>query len=237
MSACQTLEDASVTNTGSWGQAPAPRLSAKQVSPGVAASAPTFRDRPAAEPALVEGTGRFVGDSASASQQSSTASSEDGVTLNLVNVPVQQAANTILSDIIGVKYTIDPKIDGRVTIQTPAPVAKLAAVDLFQSALRANNAAIVSAGGLYRIVPLDQAPVGAVIQTASVPTATATLGSSVRVVQLKYVAASEMRRILEPIAPRGALVRADDARRTLTLSGTSQDHEGHVVRACAGAHL
>jgi general secretion pathway protein D len=75
-------------------------------------------------------------------------------------------------------------------------------------------------------VPLDQAPVGAVIQTAGVPAATAKLGSSLQVVRLKYVTASEMRRILEPIAPRGAIVRADDARHALTLSGTSQDLAG-----------
>jgi len=45
-------------------------------------------------------------------------------------------------------------------------------------------------------------------------------------VQLKYVAASEMRRILEPMAPRGAIVRADDARHTLTLSGNNAEIAG-----------
>jgi general secretion pathway protein D len=87
---------------------------------------------------LVEGTGRFVGDHATPPPQPATAAGEDGVTLNLVSVPVQQAASTILADILGVKYTIDPKIDGRVTIQTPAPVARSTAIDLFQSALRTN---------------------------------------------------------------------------------------------------
>ena len=41
--------------------------------------------------------------------------------------------------------------------------------------------------------------------------------------QLKYIAATEMQRILEPIAPRGSIVRADDARRIIMLSGTSQE--------------
>ena len=58
-----------------------------------------------------------------------------------------------------------------------------------------------------------------VAQLAGVAGAAA-LGTRLQVVQLKYVSASEMRRILEPIAPRGAIVRADDARRALTLSGT-----------------
>ena len=35
-----------------------------------------------------------------------------------------------------------------------------------------------------------------------------------------------VRSILEPMAPRGAIVRADDARHTITLSGNGQDIAG-----------
>ena len=66
------------------------------------------------------------------------------MTLNLVNVPAPQAAKTVLGDILGVKYTVDPSIEGEITIQAPNPVTKSAAVDLFQSALRSNGAAIGS---------------------------------------------------------------------------------------------
>lgn len=48
-------------------------------------------------------------------------------------------------------------------------MTKTAAVDLFQSALRSNGAAIVNSNGAYKIVPVDQAPVGAIIQTANAP--------------------------------------------------------------------
>jgi general secretion pathway protein D len=219
-SACQTIEDSSVINT--WRPAPLPRHEAKQ-SPARGAVATSLQpDRPVAEPTVVEGTGRFVGDR-SASSQNIADQSEEGVTLNLVNVPAAQAAKTILGDMLGVRYTIDPKVEGRITIQTPHPVARSAAIDLFQSALRSSGAAIVNANGMYKIVPVDLAPVGAIIQTASVSGPAQKLGSSVQVVQLKYVAASEIRRILEPIAPRGGIVRADDARRTVTLSGSSHE--------------
>ena len=67
--------------------------------------------------------------------------------LNLVNVPAPQAAKTVLGDILGVKYTVDPSIEGKITIQTPNPVTKSAAIDLFQSALRSNGAGIVNSNG------------------------------------------------------------------------------------------
>src|SRR5262249_58547296 len=127
-------------------------------------------------------------------------------------------------DILAVRYTVDPGIEGKITIQTPRPVTKSTAVDLFQSALRANNAAIVDANGMFKIVPLDQAPVGATIQLAGIPPqaplseaagAGDNVGSGVKIVQLKYVAAAEMRRILEPIAPRGSIGRAGPTRNLL----------------------
>jgi general secretion pathway protein D len=106
-------------------------------------------------------------------------------------------------------------------------VTKSAAVDLFQAALRSNGAAIVNSNGSYKIVPVDQAPVGAIIATSGAPDpGGGKIGSGLQVVQLKYVAASEMRRILEPIAPRGAIVRADDSRHTLTLSGNNAEIAG-----------
>jgi general secretion pathway protein D len=186
------------------------------------------QDQSIGEPTFVEGTGSFVSNRSSLSPHAVAAAdgSEEGVTLNLVNVPALQAAKTVLGDILGVKYAIDPMVDGKITIQTPNPVARSTVVDLFQSALRSNNATIVNASGTYKIVPVDLAPVGAIPQTGYEPQVAGTIGSGVHVVQLKYVAASEIRRILEPIAPRGGIIRTDEARHTITLSGTSQEIAG-----------
>jgi len=171
---------------------------------------------------FIEGSGRFVGDPPTGSVDRGAEETADGVTLNLVNVPAPQAAKTILGDILAVRYTVDPGIDGKITIQTPRPVARSAVIDLFQSALRANNAAIVNTRGMYRIVPADQAVVGASVRTDGRPDPEQ-VGSNLQVVQLKYVAPSEIRRVLEPIAPRGGIVRTDDARHIITLSGNRQE--------------
>jgi general secretion pathway protein D len=109
-----------------------------------------------------------------------------------------------------------------VTIQTPKPIDKSALVDLFQSALRSNNAAVVKTGDPYKIVPADHAFTGS-IQVSGTADPSERLGSRVEIVQLKYVAAAEMKRILEPISPRNALIRADAARNAITVSGTNQD--------------
>jgi general secretion pathway protein D len=241
-SACQTTDQSPYSD--SWSPAPLARaddgavqrgakLPPPSAGPARSGGTPLLDKSPKTKTTFMEGTGRFVGDPQPRS--SATEANDDGVTLNLVNVPAPQAAKTILGDILAVRYTVDPGIEGKITIQTPRPVTKSAAVDLFQSALRANNAAIVDANGTFKIVPLEQAPVGATIRLAGIPPAPPlsdaaaggdNVGSGVKIVQLKYVAAAEMRRILEPIAPRGSIVRADATRNLLTLSGNSSDVAG-----------
>lgn len=170
------------------------------------------------------GTGKFVGPGRGRASSTEPAG-EEGVTLNLANLPIAEAAKIVIGDIVGADYVVDPKLDGKVTVHTANPVRKSAALDLFQSALRVAGASVVKSGGVYKVVPADQAATsGADITAAgSGPAESAPLGERARVVQLRYVSASEMRRVLEPIAARGSLVRADDARNTLTLSGAPQD--------------
>lgn len=182
--------------------------------------------KPAGEPAFFNGSGRFLGSKPTGSTATAPEEAGDGVTLNLLNASVAQAAKTVLGDLLGARYTIDPGIDGKITLQTPGPVAKSAALSLFQTALRSNNAALINSGSAYKIVSLDQAAVGANLQIDGDLDSTGGIASGLRVVQLKYVSASEIRRVVEPISPRGTIVRTDDARNTITLSGNERDIGG-----------
>jgi general secretion pathway protein D len=149
---------------------------------------------------------------------------EADVTLNLVNLPIAQAAKIVLGDILGVDYVIDPKLDVKVTVHTARPVRKAAALELFQSALRVSGVAVVRSGGLYKVVPLDQAATaGGDVIAGPVDRTSQQIGDSTRIIQLRYVSAAEMKRVLEPMAAHGGSVRADEGRNVLTLSGGPQD--------------
>lgn len=172
--------------------------------------------------ARVLGSGRFIGSNAGRSRSHAAPPAADGVTLNFVNVPVQQATKVVLGDIMGVEYVVDGKIDGRVTIQTPEPVEKSRALDLFRSALQTVNARVVETGGVYKVMSADQAVAAGMRLTTTEP-GSGMIGDGANVVQLRHVSASEMRRVLEPIAPKGGVVGADDGRGILTLAGSPQD--------------
>ena len=220
LSACQTIDDAPAS--ASWSSVPSTRVSEGPRRPDRTNGAPLLANTRGGDSTVIEGSGRFVGEPPTGAIGRPSEDVADGVTLNLVNVPAPQAAKTILGDILSVKYTVDPGIEGKITIQTPKPVAKSAVIDLFQAALRSNNAAIVHNRGIYRIVAADQTAVGSSIRTEDSPDGEM-IGSGLQVVQLKYVAPSEMRRVLETIAPRGGIVRTDEARHIITLSGNRQE--------------
>lgn len=165
------------------------------------------------------GDGRMIGSTAA---RSSSAAANGDVVLNLANVPLQQAAKTVLGDLIGVNYVVDPRVDGVVSVQTSSPVSKADALELFQTAIAPIGAVLVQNRGIYRIAPADQAATGAV-STIRDATNSAVTGSGVRIVQLKYVAATEVARVLEPMVPKGAIVQADDARNIIALKGSQAE--------------
>ena len=147
-----------------------------------------------------------------------------------MKVPVEQAAKAVLGDVLGVNYAIDPRADAVVTVQTPKPVNRAGLARLFESGLKAAGLTIVDTGGTYRIVPTAEA-------AASGPTfrpdgGDGLVGTSTQIIRLRHVAASEMKRILEPLAPQGGVLRADDSRGTVTVSGSPT--EIAAMREAAG---
>jgi len=223
LSACQTIDDAPTSDSWSYAPTPVVRTRGAQARYDQTGGAPLLANTRGGQSTIIEGSGRFVGEPPTGTINRSSDDVADGVTLNLVNIPAPQAAKTILGDILGVRYTVDPGIEGKITIQTPKPVSKSAVIDLFQAALRSNNAGLVNSNGQYRIVAADQTALAGTFRTQDSPETGDIVGSGLQVVQLKYVSASEIRRVLEPIAPRGGIVRTDDARNLITLSGNRQE--------------
>lgn len=177
-------------------------------------------------PLYYRGSGQMVGSGSSPLALPEELSSGGPVTLNLSNAPIDAAAKAVLADTFKLDYSIDPGVSGKVTIQTSSPISRSDLVRLFQNALAANGAAIVRNGSVYRIVTTEQArsmPGPVQVGGAQSGSSGAQIGAGMRVVPLKYVSASQMQRILEPMIGRSSIVATDDERNTITLSGDGQD--------------
>ena len=149
---------------------------------------------------------------------------KDGMTINLVGASVGEVAKTILGDVLGVNYIVSEKVKATITLRTSRPVDKAGVLEIFEAVLRAEGAALVVEGGVYKIIPSTEAAAGgAPLRPARSRTGRSTVGLSTEVVPLRYVAAAEMERILKSAAPQAGVLRVDSARNLLLLSGTQTE--------------
>lgn len=140
-------------------------------------------------------------------------------TLNFQEADLGEVAKTILEEILKVNYFLNPKVGGKVTLQTTRPLAREDLLPTLEMVLRANGAALVQDQGVYRIEPAQEATLaGGAFRAPGVGA-----GHQLSVIPLRYVAAPEMQKVLEPLLPAGAVVRADPARNILLLSGAASD--------------
>jgi general secretion pathway protein D len=166
------------------------------------------------------GSGNFV--SYGAPMAKVTGSGGGPYELNLVNAPIADAAKAVLGDALQVNYVVDPRVQGTVTLQTSKPVSKDALVDVLESALAVNGAGIVRRADTYQIVPLSDTLSST--PSVSVPSTTPSgPGVKVQVIELRYIAAEEMRTILEPITRQGSVLRVDPTRNLITVAGNNSD--------------
>jgi general secretion pathway protein D len=151
--------------------------------------------------------------------QHETAPNGDGYDLNFENAPVATVARVILGDILGVGYTIDPRVQGTVTLASGRPVAKSDILYVLENALRLSNVALVRDKAGYRLMPAGDA-----IGSGSMDRlATAEAGYGITVIPLRYVSAQTIIKLVDGFATKPGQMRADTARNLLILQGSGSE--------------
>src|SRR5262249_41758507 len=111
-------------------------------------------------PVVVNGTGIAGRPGAGASAELSRGTGPangGGYDLNFENTPGANVAKVILGDILGVGYTIDPRVQGFVNLASARPVPRIDLLFVLEDALRLTNTALVRDTTGYRLVPLGEA--------------------------------------------------------------------------------
>ena len=174
---------------------------------------------PSTVPIVDRGTGVYVRAPAAPVIDVNQSPSGD-LSLNFVETDIRDFARTILGDVIQANYTIDPRIQGTVTMDTRRPVTRDYAVRLLESVLEINGAALVHTVAGYRIVPADEAARGAPSVNMGPTVDPRIAGFRVQVVPLRHVEAATMQKLLQPMLPKNAVISADEASNVLLLGGT-----------------
>jgi general secretion pathway protein D len=201
-----------------------------EVVPGTAQTTPLKEgEAPVTGPQaqIRRGNGQMINRSAAAAPMPSLGGASSGsATFNFEGESVHAVVKAILGDMLGQNYVIAPGVQGTVTLGTPKPVSPAEALNLLEMVLGWNNARLVYSGGRYNIIPADQALTGTV--APSTGPATSARGYEVRVVPLRFISASEMKKVLEPYARPNAIVNVDGTRNVITLAGTRTELENYL---------
>lgn len=143
------------------------------------------------------------------------------ITLNFVNAAVKDVVDSVLGQTLHVNYTVDPKLQGTITMQTAKPIKRENVLPLLEGVLQANGIALVQSGDLYRVTTLAGAAKAG--STSVSVGAFGRPGYGVQIIPLKYASAVQLQKVLEPFVPTGGVLQVDEARNLLLVSGTRGD--------------
>jgi general secretion pathway protein D len=130
------------------------------------------------------------------------------ISLNFDDADVFSVIQTVFGDILRVNYVVDPRIKGRVTFRSVAPIAKNQVLQVMEVILRLNAIGVVEDAGLYRIVPLAEvAREPSPVAFGKDPEKVTVQGKSIiQVVPVAYLQSTEVVKLIGPFLSTNAVV-------------------------------
>ncbi len=141
-------------------------------------------------------------------------------TLNLKDADIEVLVATV-AEITGKSFIIDPRVTGKVTVISSAPMDEDQIYQVFVSILNVHGLAAVPGNAVVRIVPGIQA-----LQSSGGVDSASSEDIVTRLIPVKHVTASELLPLLRPLAPSTAQIIAHDSSNTLLIA----DRAGNVDR-------
>ena len=148
------------------------------------------------------------------------------ISFNFQDQPIQAVVQAIIGEVYNENYIIGPGVGGNVTYVTQKPIRAEQAMGVLEYLLALNNASIVYKDGRYEILPVAAAVPGNITpRMGPIPSGR---GYQVQIVPLRYIAPTEMHRLLTPFARPTAVVSADNSRGILVLAGTREELQNYL---------
>ena len=178
-------------------------------------------EKPAVEPPAAEAKPQAEqakpAEAAPAAQAASLAPAPSGgFMLNLHNANLTEVIE-ILARRLKISYILDPRVKGSVTMNTYGELKGIDVRALLDIILRANGAALVQAGDIYRIVPLTEIsrqPLAPQVDPKDIPEDERMV---LNLVFLKYASVAELSKLLERFLGEGATMVTYDPANLLLL--------------------
>lgn len=171
---------------------------------------------------------------AAAQERAGRTATVDGYTLAFVDADARRVVDAVLGAMLGADYSVDPSIQGTITLRTAQPVPRTALLALLEEALRPVGAVIIVDNGRYRVLPRDAARAQAPLSGSLAPPTTAlagpvpdigevTPGYATEVITLRAASAPQIARLIEEFIGEGIVGNVEPQLNRLAISGSAAE--------------
>ncbi len=175
-----------------------------------------------ADEEILSGTGSFIDTEAAKRNAWSGGAAAGDIVLNFENSDIREVVKTILGDMLGANYMVDPAVTGTVTLSTSQPMSLDQVLPTLEALLRMNGAVLRKTDGIYSVVPSSKAYGGAISPQIGL---VGDRGFQLLIVPLSFIAAAEMQAIIEPMLPESSILNVDSKRNLLLIGGSKTELE------------
>ena len=152
---------------------------------------------------------------------------DDGTfTVNVDQASVGEAAKLILGETLGYNYTIDPRVQGTVTLVSNRPLSTRELLSAFEASLRLSNAVLIQSEGVFKIVATQEVLDGE-MGTADFGKGISP-GYGVNAIPLRYVAAANIMELVDTFIARTVSVRASKVGNMILIRGPAAERRALV---------
>ncbi len=145
----------------------------------------------------------------------------DSYTFAFQDADIGQVADEILGRTLGVAYTVDPGVTGKISFRIDQRLTRAQLLEAFEAALAANGIVMVRSGDAVTLTPRAKAKEAAGLQTEG--EAGGQAGYAVVAVPLSFATPSEVGKALQTMGQPDIVVYADDKLGLLMLGGTERE--------------
>lgn len=144
------------------------------------------------------------------------------VTLNFSGADIRDVVASVLGETLKLNYVIDPDVAGPVTFNVSRPLRRAEVMPALEAVLESRGITMVQSDGIVRVMRArSDGKVRAAVPIG--PPGPGAIGERVELFPVRYLAASDIVRVLEKILPAGQVMLANEAQRLVLVEGTREE--------------
>lgn len=151
------------------------------------------------------------------------AAAAEAYTFAFRDADIAQVAEEILGSTLGLTYTIDPSVSGKMSFRVERRMTRPQLLEAFEGALGNSGVVMIRQGESLLLTARANAKASGGVQSATDGVSRA--GYSVVAVPLDFASPSEVAKVLQSVGPASVVLEADDKSGVLLLGGTGREIE------------